>query len=173
MTKLVAAPMDRIAFEPYGAFVDHPSTIGDRRLFSQWLGSDAAAAAPVLHTNAVAASAFPVTIDKVERHPSAAQIFIPLDVSRYLVTVMPSRPDGTPDHAEACSFLVPGTVGTIYRRGVWHVGMTALDREAHFAVLMWRGTAEDDVFMTIPRLTVTSGADAAMAAPSSPMEIVQ
>jgi len=168
--RIAAEPMDRDAFEPFGAFVDHPATIGERRFFSDWLGSDAMAAAPVLHTNAVAASALPVTINKVERHPNAAQIFLPLDVSRYLVTVMPSRADGGPDQQGARSFVVPGTIGTVYRRGVWHVGMTALDRRAHFAVLMWRGTSDDDVFADVPVLVVTSGAD---VAPAGSMETAE
>ena len=50
--------------------------------------------------------------------------------------------------------VVPGNVGVIYRTGVWHAGMTALDHDAQFAVMMWRGAQDDDVFETIPPLAV-------------------
>jgi hypothetical protein len=32
--------------------------------------------------------------------------------------------------------------------------MTALDHDAQFAVMMWRGALDDDVFETIPPLAV-------------------
>jgi ureidoglycolate lyase len=164
---IIAQPMDRAAFEPFGTIVDYPELAGERRFFSQWLGSDAPAGAPVLHTNAVGVSTLPLQIAQVERHPNAAQVFLPLDAAQYLVTVMPSRPDGSPDHQAALSFIVPGTLGTIYRRGVWHAGITARGRNANFAVLRWRGTPEDDVFAAIPSFTVSA------AVTSRPVETAQ
>jgi ureidoglycolate lyase len=141
------------AFAPFGAFIDAPQVAGTRRMYSDWLGG--AAPEPVLHTNAVPASALPVTLGSLECHPHAAQCFVPLDVSRYLVTVARSDAAGAPLLDTLVSFLLPGTRGVIYGRGVWHASATVLDRVGHFAVLMWRGLAEDDVVVDIaPRRLV-------------------
>jgi ureidoglycolate lyase len=91
----------------------------------------------------------------MERHPHAAQIFLPLDVSRYLVTVMPADAKGRPDPAHALSMVLPGTLGVVYRPGIWHAPILVLDRDGHFAVMMQRGAPDDDVIFTIPPLTLT------------------
>ena len=149
-------------FAPFGAFIDAPERVGVRRMYSDWL-----AAVPGLalqfHTNRVAASSLPLTTDRVERHPHAPQVFLPLDVSRYVVTVMAADAAGAPDPVSALTFLLPPTLGVVYRAGVWHAGMTALDREASFGVLMWRGAADDDVFAAIPPIEVVAPAAAGAA----------
>ena len=38
----------------------------------------------------------------------------------------------------------------VYHPGTWHAGIAVLDAEASFAVLMWRGEKDDDVFAAIP-----------------------
>ncbi len=149
-------------FAPFGAFIDAPERVGVRRMYSDWL-----AAVPGLalqfHANRVAASSLPLTIDRVERHPHAPQVFLPLDVSRYVVTVMAADAAGAPDPVSALAFLLPPTLGVVYRAGVWHAGMTALDREASFGVMMWRGASDDDVFAAIPPVHVVAPAAAGAA----------
>lgn len=150
---VVATAADAATFEAYGAFIERPTRLGDRRIYSEWL-------APRLglglqfHTNLVPPSTLPLTLERVERHPHAAQVFLPLAASRYLVIVMDSNDAGAPEAASAQAFLVPSTLGVAYRAGVWHAGITALDDEASFAVLMWRGAANDDEFEVIPPLVV-------------------
>lgn len=145
-------------FDPFGAIIDAPGTLGTRRLYSDWLGGDAPD--PVLHTNAVAAVSLPVTLNSLECHPHAAQCFVPLDVSRYLVTVAKSDASGNPLLDTLVSFVLPGSRGVIYRRGVWHASAAVLDRMGHFAVLMWRGLSDDDVFLDIaPRRLVATSID--------------
>lgn len=144
---------DPDAFAAFGAFIDQPSRIGERRDYASWL-SPVATLTPSVYTNLVAPATLPHTIARVERHPHAAQMFLPLLGSRYLVVVMPSRPDGAPDATAARAFVLPATLGVAYRPGVWHSGITGLDRDASFAVLMWRGAQDDDVFVDIPPLTV-------------------
>ena len=97
----------------------------------------------------------PLTITQLECHPHAAQCFVPLDVSRYLVTVAPSLADGTPDLSGMMSLILPGTVGVIYAPSVWHAGATVLDQPGGFAVLMWRGADDDDVFTDIAPVELT------------------
>ncbi|MGV3650600.1 MAG: ureidoglycolate lyase, partial [Devosia sp.] len=130
---------------------------GQRAFYSDQMPVDGLA--PVLHTNFNRPSALPATVAKLERHPHAAQAFIPLDVERYIVTVCPSLADGSPDLEKVLSFAVPGTEGVIYARGVWHAGASVLDRDGSFAVLMWRGRPDDDEFQDIPPLTL-AGKDA-------------
>jgi ureidoglycolate lyase len=135
-------------FAPFGAIIDSPDAAGARRMYSDWLGGDALD--PVFHTNAVQPSVLPLTLESLESHPHAAQCFVPLDVSRYLVTVAKSDANGGPALDTLETFLVPGTRGVIYGRGVWHASATVFDRIGHFAVLMWRGRVDDDIFIDIP-----------------------
>jgi ureidoglycolate lyase len=70
-------------------------------------------------------------------------------------------PDGSADLSGLKSFLLPGTVGVIYARGVWHASASVLDRAGAFAVLMWRGANDDDVFADIaPTLLISQGPSA-------------
>jgi ureidoglycolate lyase len=158
---MLRAP-DPAAFAPFGTFIDVPAQVGDRRHYSEWL-APVAGLAPQFHTNRVAPSALPLTIDRVERHPHAAQVFVPLDTARYVVTVMAANGAGAPDPGSALAFLLPPTLGVVYRAGVWHAGITALDAEASFAVLMWRGRTDDDVFAAVPPLVILGPAAAGQA----------
>jgi ureidoglycolate lyase len=151
--RLTAEAPDEAVFAPFGAFIDVPARCGVRRMYSEWL-TPIAGQVLQFHTNRVAPSALPLTIERVERHPHAAQVFLPLTVTRYVVTVMASDAAGQPDPASTRAFVVPGTLGVVYRAGVWHAGITVLDVEASFAVVMWRGAEDDDVFAPIPPLVV-------------------
>lgn len=144
---------DAELFAPFGAFIDVPAQTGERRSYSDWL-RPVAGLTPQLHTNRVLASALPLTVTRVERHPHAAQVFVPLQVARYVVTVLPADAEGRPDTARARAFVLPGTLGVAYRAGVWHAGIAVLDADASFVVLMWRGAADDDVFVSVPPLVV-------------------
>jgi ureidoglycolate lyase len=149
--RIVAQNVVPQALSRLAVLVEPPAHPGDRRIYSDWL-------APVsglslqFHLNHVAPSALPLEIPVVEMHPHAPQVFLPVDVDRYLVTVMPGG--DAPDPAGAVSVVLPGTVGIVYRPGAWHAGMTVLGRAGHFAVLMWRGSASDDRFADIAPLTV-------------------
>jgi len=150
---LIPGEPDSATFAPFGALIERPAMHGDRRIYSDWL-LPIETCALQFHINSVACSKLPLMLDQVECHPHAAQVFVPLDVSRYLVMVMPSGPDGGPDPAGALCMILPGSMGVIYRAGCWHSGVTVLDHDASFAVLMWRGMVDDDVFVPIPALQV-------------------
>lgn len=157
MTRAVAVEplLDEAAFAPFGAIIAPPDAHGARRFYSDWLGGEAGLT-PVFHVNSVPETRLPAEITTLEHHPHAAQCFVPLDVARYLVTVAPSRADGSPDLDALRSFVVPGNRGVIYGRGVWHAGASVLDRSGAFAVLMWRGSVSDDVFTAIAPITLNS-----------------
>lgn len=151
---VTARDPDPHAFAAFGALVDGPALHGDRRLYSDWL-TPVAGLALQFHINSVCRSELPLVLGGVECHPHAAQVFLPLDVSRYLVTVMPDR-GGSPDPSGALAMILPGTLGVIYRPGTWHAGVTVLDRDGRFAVLMWRGAADDDIFAPTAPLTISA-----------------
>ncbi len=153
---VVASQPDLAVFAPFGAFLEPPGEVGGRASFQDWL-EPIAGLAPSYHLNRAPASTLPVTVDRVERHPHATQLFLPVCVSRYLVTVMPSDVDGAPDVEKARSFILPGSLGVAYHPGTWHTGISPLDVEGSFAVMMWRGAEDDDVFADIPTLQILDG----------------
>ncbi len=148
-------PPDAAAFAPFGQFVVPPDAPGARRFYSDAFAGAPADTVPVIHVNHVHHRVLPFAIGQIERHPHAAQCFVPLDVLRYAVVVLPSDPNGDPDPAGALGFVVPGTMGVIYAPGVWHLGATVLDRDGSFVVTMWRdGAQADDEFRDISPLTL-------------------
>ncbi|MGB3025128.1 ureidoglycolate lyase [Paradevosia shaoguanensis] len=145
------------SFAPFGTLIERPAAAGSRQFYSNWLGGTGLA--PVFHVNHIPPVTLPTTVGKLERHPHAAQCFVPLDVSRYLVTVAGSMGDGRPDLDAMRSYILPGSLGVIYAPGVWHAGASVLDRTGAFAVLMWRGANNDDVFIDIePVQLISEGA---------------
>ena len=137
-------PLNDEAIAPFGAIISAPVEIGDRSVYTQWLGGDRSGMTPRLHVNRVGMSTLPIVIDMLEQHPYSQQIFLPFDVARYVIVVAPANPEGEPDLALAQAFLAPGNLGILYRRGVWHAGATVLDRSGSFGVLMWRNDSTDD-----------------------------
>lgn len=147
-------PPDPDMFAPYGTFILPPKEPGQRSMYSAHLGPSGLGE-PVFHTNHVRPSTLPLSVTKIERHPHAEQAFIPLDVAWYVVAVVPSTPTGAPIPEKTLAFLVPGSVGVIYRTGVWHLGATVLNRAGSFAVLMRRrGDESDDEFRQISAVTL-------------------
>lgn len=145
-TAAIATPE---AFAPFGALITPPAHPGERAFYSEWLGSTHPDATPRLHVNYVPRTALPCAIASLERHPHAAQIFLPLQVSRYLIVVAPSYADGQPDLEHLVAFIAPGGLGAVYRANTWHAGATVLDRDGHFAVSMWRNDRDDDEFLLL------------------------
>jgi len=153
MTVLMARAVDAAAIAPFGTLIHAPAGVGQRQMFSEWV-APVDGLRPQFHVNRVPPSSAPVIIPQVEQHPHAAQVFVPLDGGPYLVVVMPSRPDGQPDTAAARAWIVPPTLGIAYRPGVWHASIIALEREACFSVMMWRGAPDDDVVTPVTPVAV-------------------
>ena len=148
-TTLRAVPLASAGFAPFGAVIEPPAHFGERNFYTRWLGSKLLGAEPVFHVNHVRPTRLPCAIAVLERHPYAAQVFVPLDVADYLIVVAPGG-DDAPDVSRAICFKAPGTVGIVYAPGVWHAGMTVLSRPGSFGVIMWRnGTADDEAFFPL------------------------
>lgn len=139
--RVAVEPITPEEFEPFGRIISAPPSIG-RESFADALDHDQRPA--VLSTTHVGPSELPLTIDQLERHPHSSQTFLPLDVSRWIVVVSPG-----PTAEGLLAFTVGSGLGVSFNRGTWHAGLTALDREAHFAVLMWKDGLTDDEFMSL------------------------
>lgn len=149
---LALTPLTAEAMAPFGALIAAPAEPGDRAFYSRWLGSERRQTTPRLHINHVRPTTLPLVIEQMERHPHSAQIFIPLNVARYIVVVAPTAADGGPDMTAAQAFVTTGDLGIVYARGVWHAGAAVLDRPGNFAVLMWRNDGpDDDQFIALPQ----------------------
>lgn len=118
-------------------------------MYTEWLGSEHEGVTPRLHVNYVPQTATPYNVTLLEKHPYAAQIFLPLMAERYMIVVTPSLPDGSPDLSGAKALIAPGNLGVVYKANTWHAGATAIDGKAHFAVHMWRNDKDDDEFLTL------------------------
>lgn len=145
--QIIAQPLSAEAFAPYGDVLAPPAEPG-RAYFEKGLKSGRAAAWPSLSvTHSRPLAKLPLQATMLERHEFSSQSFMPLDVSRWLVVVAPSGPDGGPDASRAVAFVAGPGQGVTYHMGTWHHGLTALDRPARFAVFMWRdGTSADEEF---------------------------
>ena len=139
--------MNPEAFQLFGQVLESPAEPG-RRYFNDILESSRENASVDLSIITISPlDRLPMRATVLERHPHSSQTFIPIKVSRYLVTVAPNKPDGTPDLNQVKCFLADGKQGITYRRGVWHHDMTVLDETAEMAVLMWcDGAGEDEEF---------------------------
>ena len=143
---------DERALEPYGTIIRPPTEPGERQFYTAWLGEAFPGTSIRLHTNKMTASSLPHPVSQLERHPRTAQIFIPLDVSRYLVLVVPPGTGGEPDPARALAMIVPGDRGIVFAVGAWHAGAAVLDRTGSFCVLHYRDdTPADDEFLTLDK----------------------
>jgi ureidoglycolate lyase len=92
----------------------------------------------VLEVIAAAPKSQPLNITHLERHPHSAQSFIPVSVSRWLVVLAPSLPDGSPDIDNLKCFLAGQNDAICIGQNVWHAPLTVIDQAAEFAMLMWR-----------------------------------
>jgi ureidoglycolate lyase len=83
-----------------------------------------------------------LTVRMAENHPNSSQVFIPMQVARYLVVVWPDRPGAG---VEPEAFIGTADDVVVYNPGVWHQGIVALDSDAVFASAMWRTRGGVDV----------------------------
>lgn len=139
------------AFSRFGEVVAHRGD--ERRHRFAMAGADGLKQAFWV-TKIAQAISFPFAIDKLERHPHADQAFFPLSGQRMLIVVCPSLDDGGPDVGHALAFVSEPGQGVVYRRNVWHAGMSVLDAPAEFVVTMAmdRAAADTDIFLPIEQL---------------------
>ncbi|MCW0234022.1 MAG: ureidoglycolate lyase [Ferrovibrio sp.] len=151
MLQLAARPLTAEAFAPYGEVLAAPADTG-RHYYGPLIENRRPQAGLDFSLSTVAASHLPLKLKLFERHAFSAQVFMPVDVARYLVTVCPDNGQGRPDAGRAISFVAPSNVGVMYAAGTWHHPMVALDRPGRFSIVMWAcGDAGDEELIPLDR----------------------
>jgi ureidoglycolate lyase len=85
-----------------------------------------------------------ITSARMERHPTSAQAFIPLDDRDYLVVMCRSDAEDRPDLQDLRVLIVPGNTAIQYWPGIWHVPMQTVSDPGRFCVVTnSAGTPED------------------------------
>lgn len=157
LPRVAVRPLTPDAFRPFG---DVLAPLGGARRTSFPAATQAAAASPrpaLWVSRVAAAQSLPLRVEQMERHCHAAQSFMPLSTSRWLVIVAPDAPDGGPDAAGALAFLAGPGMGVCYRPATWHGSLTVLDAPADFGVLMSdAGHPDDDEFQPVAPFLVTA-----------------
>lgn len=152
LRQLTALPLSAEAFAPFGRVVSAglqpgaPANQGTavRFDFCAELRSTRPEAKANLAVFRSVARTLPHDVLLLERHPCSTQVFLPMLVSRYLVCVAPTRPDGGPELAGLRAFICLPGQGVAYAPGTWHQPMVALDAPGEFAMLAWEeGTPLD------------------------------
>jgi len=148
--RIVAEPLTPEAFAPFGDVLQPPVRAG-RTYFDAGLANGRPDARPSISLSRITPlDRLPLRATMLERHEHSSQSFVPIVVGRWLVIVAPPAPDGGPDATRARAFVAGPGQGITYHMGTWHHGMTVLDREAQFAVFMWRdGTPGDEEFVPL------------------------
>ena len=80
----------------------------------------------------------PEKYDKIEKHETSAEAFIPLEGRSILMVVPAEAVDsvGRPDMAHVRAFLMDGSKGILMRRGTWHAVPYNLTDVATYLVLV-------------------------------------
>lgn len=148
-TTILAEPLTRGAFAPYGEILQAPETIG-----REHFAADLVNLRPGARLN-LSLSKSPVInpaleISELEHHPYSAQAFIPIDVTSYVVLVALNDEDNRPAVPSLKAFIATQYQGICFKPGVWHLGMTTIDRPGAFALLVYEdGTPNDCIFQHI------------------------
>ncbi len=141
MRKILAQPLTREAFAPFGDVIDaegwqnhYPINAGRTERFHALATADVTGpnAKVVISIARGQPYALPLRLDMVERHPLGSQAFVPLNGRPFLVIVAPDGPSG-PGVPRA--FLAERGQGVNYPRGRWHGVLTALHEPQDFLIV--------------------------------------
>ncbi|UGV28515.1 hypothetical protein E0H22_24370 [Rhodopseudomonas boonkerdii] len=147
---IVAEPLTPEAFAPYGEVLRPPDAI-DRQHFAADLVNlrpDARLNLSIVRSPVIDLA---IEVNELEHHPYSAQAFIPIDVDHYVVLVTLNSEDDLPELPRMKAFVATRHQGICYRPGIWHLGMTTIQRPGAFALLVYEdGTANDCLFCRIP-----------------------
>ena len=146
MTELSPAPLTQAAFARFGTVIKaggESAAVNQGRGRRFDLALDLAAADPralrlVSAIYSIEASSLPFTLGVIERHPLSPQLFYPTRAGRFLVCVLDAQADGEPNFDTAHAFVGSAPQGIVYRAGVWHGPLVALDTPVDFLMQMWQ-----------------------------------
>ena len=149
---LRATPLEPGAFAAFGEVIEHRGSERRHVLGAAFASSEQPVRQTLWVSRLEQNATMPLTIDMLERHPHSDQAFVPLSGQPYLIVVCGSAADGSADVAEARAFVAGPNQGVLYRRNVWHLGLTVLAAPAEFVVVIGKaGAPDDDVFQRLTR----------------------
>jgi ureidoglycolate lyase len=136
MTLLVAEPLTKAAFAPFGEVVE---SLGAQQIqINQGFAERCNGLAKIdVATNGGSTniSLFvaqprpaPISLELMERHPDGSQLFFPLQDRPWLIVVCTDPNDPKTFRAFAAS----GHQGVNYARNIWHHPLLVLDADSHF-----------------------------------------
>jgi ureidoglycolate lyase len=136
-------PLSADAFAPFGRVLEIPRMPG-RLNADDALTSLRDNAKPQLALIQLEPTAAPFTVTEVERHAFSSQIFVPIEVSRYVLLVATNNGAPRPEPHELRGFVAGPAQAISYHPNVWHHRMTVLDSAARFAAMLWVDKSADD-----------------------------
>ncbi len=148
MKTLVAAPLTKEAFAPFGEVIEKSDSQsflinnGNCRRHHALAQADVTGegAEVIISIFEGTPYALPHVVSLVERHPLGSQAFYPLGSKEWLVIVC-SDQNGAPVNPQA--FLASAEQGINLKRGVWHGVLTPLDEPSDFLVIDRGGEGEN------------------------------
>jgi len=143
MITLTPQPLTPEAFAPYGRVVTMPAK-SERIYFGALIENLRPQAGLGLSYSVMDGVSLPCRLQLFERHEFSAQAFLPMNGTRYLVTVCPDDGQGRPDPTRAVAFIAGPEQGVIYAAGTWHHPMTSLTPVGQFTVVMWANNDAQD-----------------------------
>lgn len=139
-TVIVARPLTREAFAPFGDVIDTTGDnhypINEGKCERHHALARAEAGGPnghvIINLFKGTPYSFPLQLSMVERHPFGSQAFMPLSPRPFLVVVCADGPDGpgTPN-----AFITAPGQGVNYRRNLWHGVLTPIGEPQDFVVV--------------------------------------
>jgi ureidoglycolate lyase len=136
---LVAAPLTREAFAPFGEVIETdgarhwPINAGYAERFHDLCTIDVSDGVGRVGLSIFEARPRPVPVDLtlMERHPLGSQAFLPMGDIRFLIVVaMPGETVGP-----LSAFITDGRQGCNYAKGVWHHPLIVTGAPARFVVI--------------------------------------
>jgi len=141
------------AFAPFGRVLTIPAGVEsgalDRPDLDVWMGiSDLMGLEkqePVLTMLKCTRHNLPV--NKIERHVTTAEAFIPLEGESVMIVAPvsdPNDPNAMPDESQLRAFILDGSMGVFLPRGSWHWAPFPLRDDATF-ILLFDKNINDDI----------------------------
>ncbi len=148
-------PLTPEAFAPYGSVVvaergdvpAKPANQGTARRYD-WLGAidNLRPTTAKLNLSVFRASprtAWPFSVEILEKHPWSTQLVVPMNADRYVVLVAKPGTEA-PDLTTLRAFVATARQGVAYFPGTWHHPLLALTHETDFTVASWEDGTEGD-----------------------------
>ena len=152
---LQAVPLTPELFSAYGQVLTAKNGVPERMAWAANIDNQRPEARANLTFMSLEPEQYPVEVSELERHPFSHQIFVPLEGTKHLVVVCPSKRDGFPDTEKAIAFHATGGQTVNYNANVWHAPRMVIQNPGSFIMLRWDAETDADTeLITLKQLIV-------------------